>query len=174
MHKKALLLVLSGMLSFTLLTGCENQVTNKATKQTELVGTKINGEMGEIVEEEKPKYNFDEHNILTFEEIEVNNTPDYKGDKYIDFKCKVTNNSEQMIKNVDVNFSLYDKDNVLLDSKSAWDDTTIPSGNSFYVDSSFDSTEYKVNEIKIDSYSYYIGDVYYKVDLMAKSIEVWD
>ena len=167
MNKKLAILSIGGML---LLTGCNNETT----KQTELVGTKVTGEMGEMVEEEKPKYDFDKHNILTFGEIEVNNTPDYEGDKSINFKCKVTNNSKQMIKNVDVNFSLYDKDNVLLDSKSAWDNTSIPSGNSFYVDSLFDSTEYKVSEIKINSYEYYIGDVYYKVDLMAKSIEVWD
>ena len=166
-NKKVLGLVLVGMLSVGVV-GCGSNEPN-------LQGREVPSKMEEMpIEEKEPTYNFDEYNILSFSNIEVDNTPDYDGDTYIDFKCKVTNNSDKMLSDVEVDFGYYDEEGVLLSSTHPNADASVPNGSSFYVDSSYDTKEYNVKEIKIVGYSYYIGEVYYTVDLMSQIVEVWE
>ena len=171
LNKKVLGLVLAGMLSVGMV-GCGNSNEDK------LVGTDISGQMEEYKPEEKKEEKapnkFDEYNILSFGSIEVDNTPEYEGDKYIDFKCRVTNNSDEMVNTVTVDFAFYDEEGTLLSTTHPQDGNSIPSGNSFYIDGLCDTEEYNVKGIKIVGYSYYIGDVYYTVDLMGQIGEVWE
>jgi hypothetical protein len=167
MNKKVIGLVLAGMLSVGMV-GCGNNEPN-------LQGREVPSKMEEMpVVEEESVYDFDEHNILSFGTISVDNVPDYEGDEFVDFKCKVTNNSDKMINTVTVDFAFYDEEGTLLSTTHPQDGNSIPSGNSFYIDGLYNTTEYNVKGIKIVGYSYYIGEIYYTVDLMGQIVEVWE
>lgn len=144
--------------------GCGNEVV-----ENELSSVTIEEN---IIEE--PKNNFDDYNILTIGELEIDNTPEYSGDTYVDLKCKVTNNSDKMLSSATVTFALYDEDGVLLETRSGGVYESIPANSSFYVDSIYDQAEINVKEIKIISYDYNIGEAWYQIDLQSKVAEVWE
>ena len=128
----------------------------------------------QIQEEQKVESDFDKYNILTFNAIEIDSEPDYEGDEYVDFKCKVTNNSDEMISTITVNYALYDDEGTLLSETYPQIPESIPGGNSFYSDGLYNANEYDVAGIKITGYSYYIGDNYYSIDLVNQTAEVYE
>lgn len=172
LKNKMLVLLLSGSMMF-LNVGCNSNNNNN----NEVPSASTNGEMEEYVEpkENKPKYDFDKYNILTFGEIEIDNTPDYEGDTYIDFKNKVTNNSSNTIHTTTIHYGLYDEEGVLVYTTYPQLGDSIPKGQSFYMDGLYDTDEYPdVKNIKIIGYSYYIGDTYYTIDLIDNSVEIYE
>lgn len=163
--KKIASLLLSGILSLSMMTGCNsNDVDNSDSTSTE-----VNNQ----IENRKATDEFNEYNILTFGEIEVDNTPKYDGDVYTDFKCKVTNNSAKTIKTVTIDFGFYDEEGTLIEGTYPQEGSSIVEGQSFYIGSLYNTEEIQPKEIKITGYSYYIDDNYYTVDLIGKDAEVW-
>ena len=156
-------LSLAMMLGFGIV-GCGNVENTNDLPNAEVEKPKV----------EEPKNVFDKYNILTFEEIEIDNTVEYSGDTFNDIKCKVTNNSNEMMYDVNVIFGLYDKEGVLLDTRSGFINESIQSNSSFYVDTSYDTTEYDVAEVKIISYDYSIDNNYYVVDLQRNVVEFYE
>ena len=166
LNKRIGMLILSSVLSMGMLVGCGNQEVDNQVEEQQI--------QEEVIEEQEVESDFDKYNILTFNAIEINSEPDYEGDVYADFKCKVTNNSDKMISTVTVNYAFYDKEGTLLGETYPQKPESIPGGNSFYSDGLYDTTEYDVAGIKITGYSYYIGDNYYSIDLMSQTAEVYE
>lgn len=166
MHKQALSLILSGTLSIGILTaGC----SSNEIKNSDLTSTEITNE----VENKKPTNKFNEYNILTFDEIEINNASEYEGDIWADFKCKVTNNSDKMINTISIDFGFYDEEGTLLTTIQPQEGSSIAGGKSFYIGDIYNIEEVKPKEVKIIGYSYYMDDNYYTVDLISKDAEIW-
>lgn len=157
LNKKVLGLVLAGMLSVGMV-GCGNNETEIQESQ--------------VKQEENSEFN--EYNILSFSEIEVDEKPIFDDSTYIHFNCDVTNNSDKTIKTVTVYFSFYDENGNILSSTYPQDPNSILSNQSFNITGLYDSVEYDVKEIKVTGYSYYIGDNYYQVDLVGEVVEVWE
>lgn len=144
--------------------GCSNTVVEDGLSSATVEGSVV----------EEPKNNFDDYNILTIGEIEIDNTPEYSGDTYVDLKCKVTNNSDKMLSSATISFALYDEEGVLLDTRVGGVYESIPANSSFYVETIYDQSEFDAKEIKIISYDYNIGEAWYQIDLQGKVAEVWE
>lgn len=157
LNKKVLGLVLVGMLSVGMV-GCGNN--------------EIEMQEPQVQQEENSEFN--EYNILSFSEIEVDEKPVFDDSTYINFNCDVTNNSDKIIKTVTVYFSFYDENGNILSSTYPQDPNSILSNQSFNITGLYDSAKYDVKEIKVTGYSYYIGDNYYQVDLVGEVVEVWE
>lgn len=127
----------------------------------------------EQMQDEKVESDFDRYNILTFGAIEINKEPDYEGDEYADFKCKVTNNSDEIINTITIHYGLYDKEGTLLNETYPQTPESIPGGSSYYSDGLYNMDEYDATDIKITGYSYYIGDNFYDIDLIGQTAEVY-
>ncbi len=145
----------------TVVIGCSNNKSNENEQ------TNSNNETTQTTSNE-----FDTYNILTFGEIEVDDSADYEGDEFIDIKAKVTNNSDEIIKTITVDFYFYDDENTIIDSTHPQEGSSIEANQSFYIDALYDR-DMNVDNIKINTYSYYIGDTYYTVDLLSKTAEVY-
>ena len=146
-----------------LVIGCSNNENNeneKVTSNNETVQTNSNG-------------SFDTYNILDFGEIEVDDSKDYEGDKFVDIKAKVTNNSNEIIKTITIDFYFYDDENTMIHSTHPQEGSSIEANQSFYIDALYDRYM-DLDKIKINKYSYYIGDTYYTVDLLSKTADVYE
>lgn len=165
MYKKVIGLVLVGMMSLSVV-GCGNKVVNETVEpQTE-----------DIIIEVKEESNFDKYNILTFGTTDIDDGIKYSGDTYVDFKTRVTNESDKMINTVTVDFAYYDENGVQLGTTHPQIGDSIPGGVGFYVDSLYDSEEYpNLKGIKVIGYSYYDSEgMYYTVDLVGQVANVWE
>lgn len=170
LKNKMLVLLLSGSMVF-LSVGCNSDNNN------EIPSAITNGKMEKYIEqkESEPKYDFEKYNILTFGEIEIDNTPDYEGDTYINYKNKVTNNSPNVIIKTTVRYGLYDEEGTLIDTDGRFNDTTILENQSFYMKGAYDIADCpNIKTVKIVEYEYYIGETCYTVDLINNSIEIYE
>lgn len=156
--KKGIILLISilGLITFT---GCSS----------------TNNNSDKVIQEnnETSSNDFEKYNILSFGEIEVDDSEDYEGDEYIDIKTKVTNNSNEIIKTVTINFSLYEDENTILETTHPQEGGPIEGNQSFYIDALYERSM-NVKDIKINSYDYYIGDTYYEVDLISKTVDKYE
>lgn len=157
MKKNILLIAI--ILGLTIFTGCSK--TDNSSNET----TKENTEMA--------SNDFEEYNILSFGEIETDDSEDYEGDEYIDIKTKVTNNSNEIINTITIDFSLYDDSNTILETTHPQEGNSIEGNQSFYIDALYER-DLNVKEVKINSYSYYIGDKYYEIDLISKTVDIYE
>ena len=113
---------------------------------------------------------FEKYNILDIGEVEIDRKEEYEGDEYITAISKITNNSKDIVRDVSVDFSGF-KDNVILDSRSEHYDGSLTEGQSVVIEGLF-SREDNLDDININSYSYHIGNKYYRVDLISKYVEI--
>ena len=157
-------LSLAMMLGFGVV-GCGNMVELESTEVPQV----------EVEEEVQENNNFDKYNILSFENVEVDTTIEYSGDTFNDIKFKATNNSDKTIHSIFVDVALYDEEGVMLGVQCATEINSIQSGNSFYLETLYDTTEYEnVAEVKIVSYQYNIEENYYEIDLVGQFAEVFE
>ena len=159
---KKLIILFISILGITIFTGCSSandsldNNTDKAIQENNKTSSN----------------NFEKYNILSFGEIEINTSEDYEDDEYIDIKTKVTNNSNEIIKTITIDFSLYEDENTILETTHPQEGGPIEGNQSFYIDALYERSM-NVKDIKINSYSYYIGDKYYETDLISKTVNVY-
>lgn len=162
-RNKIIGLLLSGVMMFGVV-GCSD------IKKSDLTSTEVNVQ----TESRKSTNKFNKYNILTFNEIEVDKKPKYEGDTWINFKCKVINNSDKIINTISVDFGFYDEEGTLVKTIQPQELNSIEERKSFYVNDIYNMEEIQPKEIKIIGYSYYIDDHYYTVDLISKDAEIWN
>lgn len=159
---KKLIILFISILGITIFTGCSSandsldNNTDKAIQENNKTSSN----------------NFEKYNILSFGEIEINTSEDYEDDEYIDIKTKVTNNSNEIIKTITIDFSLYEDENTILETTHPQESGPIKGNQSFYIYALYERSM-NVKDIKINSYSYYIGDKYYETDLISKTVNVY-
>ena len=157
---KKLIILFISILGITIFTGCSSandsldNNTDKAIQENNKTSSN----------------NFEKYNILSFGEIEINTSEDYEDDEYI--KTKVTNNSNEIIKTITIDFSLYEDENTILETTHPQESGPIKGNQSFYIYALYERSM-NVKDIKINSYSYYIGDKYYETDLISKTVNVY-
>lgn len=113
---------------------------------------------------------FEQYNILGISEVDIDTTEEYEGDEYITARVKVTNNSKDIVRDITVDFSGF-KDNTIIDSQSPFEGGSINSGQSVVMEGLFFRAD-ALDDIQINSYDYYIGNKYYRVDLISKYVEI--
>lgn len=110
---------------------------------------------------------FEKFNVLTFSEIEIDKN---RGDGYYYLKVKITNNSNKTIRIISPEMSIYDKSNTLIDSTYPQQQAPIEPKQSFYLEGMCEEDK-NIDKVKINKYSYYIGNTFYDVDLLSKVAE---
>lgn len=115
---------------------------------------------------------FEQYNILDISEIEIDTTEEYEGDEYIRAKSKITNNSKDIVRDITVDFSGF-KDNTIIDSQSPFEGGSINSGQSVVMEGLFFRAD-DLDDIQINTYSYTVGDTYYEVDLISKTVDIYE
>lgn len=160
--KKGIVLLIS-ILGLTIFTGCSTTNNNSDSNSDKIMQEN----------NEEASNDFETYDILSFGEIEVDDLEDYEGDEYIDIKAKVTNNSNEIIKTITVDFAFYEDENTILETTHPQEGGSIKGNQSFYIDALYERSM-DVKDIKINSYSYYIGDKYYEVDLISKTVDIYE
>lgn len=117
------------------------------------------------------KTEFDKYNVLSFSEVEIDKTPQYEGDDYYYFKVKVTNNSNDSVRTITPVFYAYDKDGTMLVSTEGQEIGSVESNKSLYIEGMVEKDE-NIDNVKINSYSYYIDKTYYNVDLISEVVDI--
>lgn len=107
---------------------------------------------------------YDQYNLLSFGEIEIDKN---RGNGYYYFKVKITNNSDKAIRVISPEMSIYDKNNTLIDSTYPQQQGSIEPKQSFYLEGMCEENK-DIDKVKINKYSYYIGNTFYDVDTLSK------
>lgn len=110
---------------------------------------------------------YDQYNLLSFGKIEIDKN---RGDGYYYFKVKITNNSDKAIRVISPEMSIYDKSNTLIDSTYPQQQGSIEPKQSFYLEGMCEENK-DIDKVKINKYSYYIGNTFYDVDILSKVAE---
>lgn len=113
---------------------------------------------------------YDQYNLLSFGKIEIDKTPRYEGDTYYYFKVKVTNNSDEALRTVSPDMSVYDKNNTVITTLYDQKEVVKP-GESFYMESLMEGNE-NIDHVEINNYSYFIGKTFYQVDTISKVVDI--
>lgn len=113
---------------------------------------------------------FEQYNILDISEVEIDTTEEYEGDEYITARVKVTNNSEDILKDVTVDFSGY-SDNVIIDTIGESVNTSIKPGESAIIERLFERKD-NIDSVKINTYNYQIAQDYFEIDLINNLVEI--
>lgn len=164
--KKIMCLLLTLIMMISLV-GCgnsESESTSENQSSSEVESTSEN-----TVESNS---DFDKYNIVSVGDVEINKVPEYEGDKYYDLRVKITNNSDQIIRDASVTFYAYDKEGTMIDTTEGQQNGSIEPNKSFYIESTIEKNK-DIDTIKVDLYTYNIGEYYYKVDLISKFAEVY-
>lgn len=167
--RSMLYLFLVSFLSLTLLVGCESSSKPEDTQEKTNDNT---------IETEDNNNNdssnsaFEEYNILSFSNLELNKEPKYEGDDYYHLKTKVTNNSNKTVRTITVSFFVYDKNGDMIVSQQGQEMGSLEDKKSLNIEEMVNKDK-DMDNIKINHYSYYIGSKYYSVDLISKYAEVY-
>ena len=111
---------------------------------------------------------YDQYNLLSFGEIEIDKN---RGNGYYYFKVKITNNSDKAIRVISPEMSIYDKNNTLIDSTYPQQQGSIEPKQSFYLEGMCEENK-DIDKVKINRYSYYIGNKFYDVDTLSGVIDI--
>lgn len=115
---------------------------------------------------------FEQYNILDISEVEIDTTEEYEGDEYITARVKVTNNTKDIVSGVALDLSGV-KDNTIIDYQNASATASLTSGQSAIVEGLFNRDD-NLDEVQISSYSYSIGNTDYVVDLVNKTVDIYE
>lgn len=115
---------------------------------------------------------FEQYNILDISEVEIDTTEEYEGDEYITARVKVTNNTKDIVSGVALDLSGV-KDNTIIDYQNASATASLTSGQSAIVEGLFNRDD-NLDEVQISSYSYSIGNTDYVVDLVSKTVDIYE
>ena len=111
---------------------------------------------------------YDQYNLLSFGKIEIDKN---RGNGYYYFKVKITNNSDKAIRVISPEMSIYDKNNTLIDSTYPQQQGSIEPKQSFYLEGMCEENK-DIDKVKINRYSYYIGNKFYDVDTLSGVIDI--
>ena len=142
------------------LSGCTSQANNTAEDEQEQQASTNNN----------LETTFENLNILSFSEITIDRSPKYEGDNYYYLIVKVKNNSKKTVRIVTPTFSIYDSGDTILKTVEGQEEAPLKGGQSIYIETTTDKDN-STNSVKINNYSYYIGKIYYTVDLVSETAE---
>lgn len=141
------------------LAGCQNNNSNSDTAQN------TTEESNDI------KAEFDQYNVLSFSEVEIDKTPKYEGDTDYYLKVKVTNNSNEPVRTITPTFYAYDKEGTMLVSVEGQEIGSVEGNKSLYIEGCVAKDE-NIDNVKINTYSYDIDKTYYSVDLISEVVDI--
>lgn len=141
------------------LAGCQNNNSNSNTAQNA------------TEESNNIKTEFDQYNVLSFSDVEIDKTPRYEGDTDYYFKVKVTNNSNDPVRTITPVFYAYDKEGTMLVSFEGQELGSVEGNKSLYIEGCVEKDE-NIDNVKINTYSYYINKTYYNVDLISEVVDI--
>lgn len=167
--RKILYLFLVSFISISLLVGCQN---NQSSSNSEDTQEKTSNTTEGNSNNASSNNEFKEYDILSFSEIKLDKNPTYDGDDFYRLKVKVTNNSNETIRSISPNFFAYDKNGDMIVSVEGQELGSIESNKSLNIEAIIDK-DTNINSVKINNYSYDIGDKYYTVDVVSKYAEVY-
>ena len=155
-YKRILYLFLVSIILMSL-TACEsnNSSSDNSSNNNESTSSESNSHT---------QSEYDQYNLLSFGEIEIDKN---RGNGYYYFKVKITNNSDKAIRVISPEMSIYDKNNTLIDSTYPQQQGSIEPKQSFYLEGMCEENK-DIDKVKINKYSYYIGNTFYDVDTLSK------
>ena len=155
-YKRILYLFLVSIILMSL-TACEsnNSSSDNSSNNNESTSSESNS---------NTQSEYDQYNLLSFGEIEIDKN---RGNGYYYFKVKITNNSDKAIRVISPEMSIYDKNNTLIDSTYPQQQGSIEPKQSFYLEGMCEENK-DIDKVKINKYSYYIGNTFYDVDTLSK------
>lgn len=166
--RKMLYLFLVSIFSLLLVVGCESSSTSSDTQE------KAESTTEESSENDTSSSNseFEEYNILSFSDLKLDKNPKYEGDDSYYLKVKVTNNSNKAVRVITPVFFVYDKNGDMIVSAEGQEIGSLESKKSLNIEAMVNKDS-NMDNIKINHYSYYVGEKYYTVDLISKYAEVY-
>lgn len=147
------------------LVGCESSSISEKNTQEKAKNTTEENSNNDSSNNE-----FEEYNILSFSDLKLDKNPRYDGDDYYYLKVKVTNNSNKIVRIITPNFFVYDKKGNMIVSNEGQEMGSLESNKSLNIETMV-KKDTDMDNIKINNYSYYIGEKYYRVDLVSKYAE---
>lgn len=158
-YKKIVYLFLILMINISL-AGCQNNVQVESTSENQSSSTN------------ESNNDFKKYNVLSIGKVKIDREKNFDLDQDYDLRVKVTNNSDKIIRDVSITFYAYDKEGTMINSKESDSYGSIKQNKSFYIEGMIEANE-DIDTVKVELYTYNIGENYYKVDLISKYAEVY-